>query len=215
MTTTGLIIKTSPVGEYDRRIVILTKERGKITAFVKGARRQNSRFMATTDTFCFGEFKLYPGREAYNVTDAIVRNYFEELRLDFESAYYGMYFLEIADYYARENADEKEMLKLLYQSLRALTTASLDNRLVRYIYECKAVTVNGEFPGVSDGASYSDSFYYTIDYIVNTPVERIYTFRVSDLVLSELSHFADKLVKRYMGGKFKSLEILESLVEKR
>ncbi len=214
VSITGMILKSAPVGEYDRRVVILTKERGKITAFVKGARRQNSRFMASTDIFCFGEYKLYPGRDAYNVSDAVVRNYFEELRKDFEGAYYGMYFLEIADYYARENTDEREMLKLLYQSLRALGAKSLDNRLVRYIFECKTIVVNGEFPGIRKEEQYSEGLQYTISYIVNTPIERLYTFRVSEEILGELQQFAQKLRRQFLNAPFKSLEILESLVEK-
>ena len=170
VVVTGMIIKTVPIGEYDRRVVILTKERGKIAAFAKGARRQNSRFLAATDCFCFGVYRLYPGRDSYNMMETNISNYFEDLRMDFESAYYGMYFLEIADYYTRENNDERDMLKLLYQSMRALCAKSLDNRLVRYIFECKAVVVNGEFPGVEHPENYSQSLLYTVDFIAKQPV---------------------------------------------
>ena len=110
-----------PIADYDRRITILTKEKGKISAFAKGARRQGNRFMAGTNPFSFGVFKLYPGKNSYNLMEINIQNFFEELRNDIIISAYGTYFLEIADYYARENTDDKELLKLLYQSLRILT----------------------------------------------------------------------------------------------
>ena len=47
-------------------------------------------------------------------------------------ACYGSYFLETAAYFAQENLDGTELLKLLYQSLRALLRPALPNRLDVY-----------------------------------------------------------------------------------
>lgn len=213
---TGMIIRTVPIGEYDRRLVLLTKERGKITAFARGARRPNSRFVASTNLFCFGEFKLYAGRDSYTLSEAEISNYFETLRMDFEGAYYGMYFLEIADYYTRENNDERELLKLLYQSLRALSHPSLDNRLIRAVFEIKAVVINGEFPGlpgkdISD-KEYLESTQYAVDYIVNSGIEKLYTFAVTEEVLGQLGRIGTLTRKRCMpGAKFHSLEMLDGM----
>ena len=137
VTLTGIVLTSVPASEYDKRVVILTKERGKITAFARGARRPNSALLASTGVFAFGSFLLYEGRDAYNLIQANISNYFPELMSDFGAAYYGMYFCELADYYTRENNDELQVMKLLYQSLRALTKKNLNRELIRYIYELK------------------------------------------------------------------------------
>ncbi len=208
---TGMILKAEPIGEYDRRVVILTRETGKISAFARGARKQGSRLLAATAPFCFGEFKLYVGRSSYNVLEASISNYFEGMREDFEGACFGMYFLELMDYYTRENNDEKEMLKLLYQSLRALMHESIPNRLVRYIFEIKAMALNGEFPGMPKDGAWDESTEYAVSYIVGSPVEKLYTFTVTDRVLGELKAIADDYRKRYLDREFKSLEIVDHL----
>lgn len=208
---TGMVIKAEPIGEYDRRVVILTKEKGKIAAFARGARRPNSRLLAATNPFSFGKFRIYAGRSSYTLTEADISNYFEGLRIDFEGAYYGMYFLEVMDYYTRENNEDKEMLKLLYQSLRALMHDKLSNRLVRYIFEMKAMVLSGEFPGMPENGNYEESTSYAVHYIMASPVEKLYTFTVTDTVLEQLAQIADDYRKRYMDRTFKSLEILNTL----
>jgi len=203
-----MILEVSPVNDYDRRIVVLTKERGKITAFCRGARRLNNKMMAATNQFAFGQFKLYEGKNAYNLADAEITHYFEELRTDFEGAFLGMYFLEVASYYTRENNDDTEMLKLLFQSVRAISKASLDNRLVRSIFEIKALSVNGEFPGISDRDKLSGTNIYAVNFIVESPVEKLYTFTLSEDDIEELALYSKGVFLRYTDKKFKSLELL-------
>ena len=207
-TVTGMILKAEPFGEYDRRVVILTRERGKIAAFARGARKQGSRLLASTNPFCFGDFKLFEGRTSYSISEASISNYFEPLRADFEGACYGMYFLEMMDYYTRENSDEKDMLRLLYQSLRALCHAGITNELVQYIFEIKALAFNGEYPGPPQETEFLESTLYTLSYIVNTPVEKLYTFIVTKDVLAQLERIAEEYRRRFIDRKFKSLEIL-------
>ena len=211
LEVTGIVLRSAAVGEYDRVVTILTTGKGKISAFARNARKLNNRFMAAVSPFCFGKFKLYAGRNSYTIAEAEITNYFETLRNDLESAYYGMYFLEVADFYTRENNDEAEMLKLLYQSLRALLHKNLDNRLVRLVYECKAMAVNGEFPGVPGDGKLSGSAAYTLEFIALTAPEKLYTFMVTESVLLELQEVAAKYREKIWGHHFKSLEMLESL----
>lgn len=208
---TGMILKQMPIGEYDRRICLLTKERGKISAFARGARKPGSKMAAGTNPFSFGTFKLYEGKNSYTVAEADIQNYFEELRKDYIGACYGMYFAEVADYYTRENNDEREMMKLLYQSLRALCAPSLPDRLIKCIYEIKAIAINGEFPGLPNDRMVTEMAAYTVEYIVASSVEKLYTFTVTEPILIELESLSELYRTHFMEKEFKSLEILKTL----
>ncbi len=240
ITVTGMVLSATPIGEYDKRVVILTKEKGKISAFAKGARRQNSPLMGVTNPFAFGQFELYEGRTSHNVMQANITNYFMELSSDFEGAYYGFYFMEVADYFTKEYNDEREMLKLIYQSMRALASGKINRKLVRYIFELKALVINGEAPEVyrcancgvddrsvifssknhgvicsecqgiaPDGIALSPATLYTLQYIVSSSFEKLYTFAVSDEVLKELGVVLKQYTNTHIDKAFKSLEILE------
>lgn len=208
---TGIVLKAFPVGEYDKGVMILTRERGRISAFARGARKPTGRMAAASCPFSFGTFKLYEGKSSYTIIEADIKNYFEELRTDYEGACYGLYFAEVAEWYTRENNDESEMLKLLYQSLRALCADSLPNPLVRCIFECRAIAVNGEFPGAPADEKLEESTVYALQYIAESPIERLYTFAVTDSVLEELKRVSARYMKRFVGHNFKSLEVLQTL----
>ena len=241
---TGMVLSTAPVGEYDRRVVILTKEQGKISAFARGARRPNSPLVGAVNPFSFGEFTMYEGRSSHTIQSVKITNYFSELREDMIGAYYGFYFLEFANYYTKEQNDEREMLKLLYQTMKALTSPHIPNLLIRRIFELKAFCINGEGPqvfqcvrcqkkdgqmvfqckgrrtglyrivpgNISDGISLDNSTLYTMQYIESSTIEKLYTFTVSREVLEKLSGIMERYCLLYVEKRFKSLEILETLV---
>ena len=191
--------------------------------------------------FTFGEFTMYEGRSSYTIQSAKVINYFSELREDVLGAYYGFYFLEVANYYAREFNDELEMLKLLYQTMRALTNPHIPDALIRCIYELKILTINGEYPNVFScrkckkeedlgwfSAKYAgtlcseckndeniirldESALYTMQYIITSSIEKLYTFQVSEDVLHTLERILKSYLALYVDRKFKSLKVLEEI----
>lgn len=212
ISVTGMVLMAAPVGEYDRRLVILTRGRGKITAFARGVRRPGNQLMAAAAPFVFGKFLLYEGRDAYTLVGAEVENYFREIAGDMEAACYGSYFLEMADYYGRENIDATETLRLLYQSLRALLKPSVPNCLVKPVYELKLMEINGEYRELPLGRL-NDSTLYAWQYVLAAPVESLYTFTLTDQVLGEFVRCVEQNKERFIDKTFHSLDILNAVMD--
>ena len=235
ITVTGMVLAATPVGDYDKRMVILTRERGKITAFARGARKSTSPVLGLANPLVFGSVQLCEGRTASTLSED-----FTELAAKQPVLYDGFYFLEIADYYGREGNRETDMLNLLYITMKALIRGRISNRLIRAIFEMRAMMINGEYPRlfecgicgrtedltflsleasgcicsncrkqVKDGISVSTSALYALQYMVATPMEKIYTFTLKPEVEREVTRWVKRYIDRYTDKRFKSLEILE------
>lgn len=144
IVVTGIVLYTSAVNEYDKRLVILTKERGKITVFANGARRPNSVIRAASQSYVMGKFTITPGRETYTLHQAEVIEYFSELSSDIEKVCYAAYFSEFMSYYTREGDYCKDNLNLLYFTLKALVAGNMSYELIRYVYEIKLMHIEGQ-----------------------------------------------------------------------
>ena len=231
ITVQGVVLSAMPVGDYDKRIVLLTRERGKISAFAKGARRQNSPFMAAANPFVFGSFTLYEGRTSYNLNQVSVQHHF----------------VELADYFGKEGTDEKEMMNLLYVTIKAILNPHIEDRLVRCIYELRTMVIQGVMPQLfqcagcgrelteeetgdlffsqdehgilcadcktmaMDRKRISAAALYAMRYIAVSPLAKLYTFTVRDDVLRELERHIYRYTELNTDKRFKSLEILEMM----
>ncbi len=243
VNVTGMVIAAMPVGEYDRRITILTMERGKISAFARGARKPTGALLACSQQFAFGEFVLYEGRDSYNLESAEIRTYFGDIRNDMNGIYYGMYMCEFALYMSRENVQPGQILNLLYVTMRALEKGQMSKKLIRRTFELRYLTEDGEMPEVysclnchresllyddvvwfdaekggvvCDGCNLKDlgirvsrSALYTLQYIVSSPLEKLYGFTVNDSVLAEVDRVVEAWVKVRVGHHMKTEEMLD------
>lgn len=143
---TGMVLSSMPIGEYDKRIVILTDERGKITAFSRGSRRPNSTMLGATEPCVFGKFILIEGRNSYTLVGAEISRYFMELRNDITGAFLGFYCLELAGYFTKENMECREVLNLLVATFNAVCKKKVPARLIRRIFELKMLVIYGTYP---------------------------------------------------------------------
>lgn len=243
VTLTGMVLVSSPLREYDKRIEILTRERGRIPAFAQGARKQNSALSACTVPFTFGEFQVYEGRTSYSIKSGIIADYFGSLAGDYDMLCHASYFTEIARYLTRENVKADEELLLLYITFRALQAGKVPLKLIRRIFELRFMAIQGEAPGVfacvccgntdaynvymAEGGLVCENCQkkdiklkehypvrlsadarYTLQYIISSPLKKLYSFNVSDSVMTEVDSFMVKYLTMYLPHHFKSAEFI-------
>ena len=65
---------------------------------------------------------------------------------------------------------------------------------------------------VIDGMRLNNSTLYTLQYVENSKIEHLYTFIVKENVLDELGRLMERYNDLYVDKRFKSLEILETLL---
>lgn len=236
---TGIVLSGTLVGEYDKRLVILTKERGKITAFAKGARKPNSPYLGISEPFNFGKFILLEGYDAYRLVGGEIKEYFLDVKNDIEGICYGTYFCDVLEYLCVEGVGDSDILNLLYVTLKALAKRSVSNSLIRRIFELKVLVYDGEAMAVfscikcgnekvtafylkgnglvcaecktQDMLQLTESSVYTLQYIISAPLEKLYSFRLTDDVLWEVDQVIGRYFEQHITKKFHSLEILSSL----
>ena len=213
---TGCVLSAMPIGENDKRVVLLTRELGRISAFARGARRPGSMLMAACSPFVFGTFTLLQGRSSFSIRQAEVRQYFTELAAEQPGVYYGYYFLDLAGYFSREGIDETQTLNLLYLSVKALLHPHLENRLVRRLFEIRLLTINGEFsPEIPAGRgddALSESARAVVRFAASGPMEKLYSFAVREDILRELETAMNAYLRRVLDRPLKSLSVLEEMI---
>lgn len=139
----GIVLDTSLLKEYDKRLVILSAELGRITVFANGARKKNSPLTAISQKFVMGSFTLRPGRSSYTLVSADIKEMFTELSYDIEKMAYASYACELTGYFTQDGIGAKDELNLLYVTFRAILAERLSLKLIRSVFICKLLDIEG------------------------------------------------------------------------
>lgn len=208
----GVVLYSQPVGEYDKRLVVLTRERGKITVFAHGARRPKSPLIAVTNPFVFAVFQVYEGRDAYSLARADAVDFFDGLALRLPGVWYGFYFLELAAYYGQEGLRADEMVNLLYVALKALMKALMPPELIRRVFEERMMVINGEFALPEEGRGMAPAALKALSHAAGAPLTRLFVFSLDPDAARDYTEYVRGAFRRTVDKTFKSLDVIEKMV---
>jgi DNA repair protein RecO (recombination protein O) len=157
-TADALVLRTYKLGEADRIVVFLTRDRGKKRGVAKGARRQRSKFTGALEPLTEVQVAYFEKEQR----ELVGLNYAETVRTPlslFASAGdalgYVSYFAELLDEWAQEADADDRLYRLGASMLDALAAGVPVEPLARY-FEYWLLRLQGLYPEsrgtLSDGA---------------------------------------------------------------
>ncbi len=210
----GIIISAAPQGEYGRRIKLITDRLGKITAFAGGAAKANSKLIGILRPMTSAKFTLAEGKAAYNIHGAEIIDAFDDLAFDFEASVYAAYVLETAEYFSEEGMpeqDAKNLLNLMFVTLRALRERKLSYILIAAVYELRLMVLQGEYTQLPPSRRAEETVEIW-QRTISVPLTGLYAddyFR--DKETTEFRTAAGLLFDRQAKHRFRALSMLKEL----
>lgn len=166
-TTEGLVIKTKSVGENDRLITILTRDRGVINAFASGAKAVKSRKGAATGLLAYSSFSVIKKNDTYKIYEAAIQKIFFGAGIDIRLLSLAQYFCELAAAVVPAETESEEFLRLILNSLHFLLSGKRLPELVKAITELRLASLSGFMPDLvacSDCGLFENDIMYFYPY---------------------------------------------------
>lgn len=239
ITTSGMIIKETKVGEGNKIFTILTSGYGKIQASGAGVRSFKSKLGSGCSLFCYSDFILKKGksRDIYNIVSAEKKMDFFDLRYDIEKLALVNYICDLVNFICVQNSECDDILRLLLNTVYYIQNNEC-NYKVKPVFELRLMCEAGFSPNLSscqrcgseenlihfsteDGAvectkchniaNISQGTLDAMKYICHSTPKSIFSFEAEEDVLHQLTVFAEQYVLHQTGHTPKSLIYLKSL----
>ena len=157
-TSEALILRTYKLGESDRIVVFLTRDRGKKRGVARGARRPRSRYTGALEPMTRAGVAYYEREQR----DLVRLNYVEPVASPLSAigsssasaATFGHvgYFAELIDEWCPDSHADERLYRLGSAMVDALTAGAPIERLARY-FEYWLMRLQGVYPSVTICAS--------------------------------------------------------------
>ena len=228
--TDGIVLREVAYQDSDKLLTVLTREYGKLTVRARGVRSSRSRSKAACQLLAYSEFTLLERGGRYVVTEATAKEMFPELRNDLELLSLASYFAQAADVLSPEGEENPPFVSLLLNALYALGRLGLPQKLVKAVFELRAMCLSGYEPdrfNISQGVlqcaacrtegendirlPMSAGTRAALRYLDSAPSSRVFSFRLAEPSLSELGQITESYLCTRLERGFSTLDFYKSL----
>ena len=142
--SSGIILNSRPMGEYDRIVGIFTEDIGRIDGIAKGARSFKNRFGGSLEPFTHCRLGLFRKRHGslYRIESADIVNSFSQVRKDLDLILHSSSMVDVLRKITPLEDPSKPIFTLLLRSLDRISAGEhIDN--VLFFYQIQILHLSG------------------------------------------------------------------------
>jgi len=208
----ALILRTYKLGEADRIVVFLTRDRGKKRGVAKSARRPKSNFMGALEPLTHARVAYFEKerRELVNL------NYSEAGRSamtggTIESLGCAAYFAELIDEWAAESHEDEKLYRLGASMVDALASGIPPEPLSRY-FEYWLLSLQGVYPSAAVlHSKLSNEALGFLSLARASAPQALAGLAVDRAVLRELESLHRSLIAMHLEREPRSIKVLKEM----
>lgn len=150
----AVVLRTFPLGEADRIVVMLTRNHGKVRAVAKGVRRLKSRFGGRLEPFMRVNMLIAKGKSLDVISQAVsLSTYAAPICANYDSYKYANLMVEVIDYIVNDSyQDTSSQYSLLIAALSALSRGVHSPEEIGLSYVMRALCIAGWSPRITSCA---------------------------------------------------------------
>lgn len=149
LNTQGIVLKAVRYEENDVVLTLFTRKLGKVAALAKGAKRNKSSLLSSSQLFSYSNYTLKKQKGMYRVNQSDVIKSFYDLSYDIEAFSYATYITKLVEGSTVENQTNNRLFILLAQTLYLYTQEDVDKKFITHAFELKFIDYIGFKPIVN------------------------------------------------------------------
>lgn len=149
VNTQGIVLRSARYKESDLILTIFTRKLGKISAIAKGAKRNKSSLLSSSQVFSYSNFTLKKQGNMYRVSQSETIKSFYDIAYDIDAFSNATYITSLVEGSIYENQTNNRLFVLLAQTLYLYTQKDIDKEFVTKAFELKFLDYAGFKPIVN------------------------------------------------------------------
>lgn len=146
--TLAVVIKTADFKDNDRMVTLLTKDYGKMSAKVRGAKKQTSKLFFASSLFCCGEYGFYEKNNFFGIKSFHIKYSFAHLQNDYDMFSAACFIADTVNAIAQEDFEAPKLFALTVNALYALDNEQVSWRCAVGYYIQRLLFIEGIYPSL-------------------------------------------------------------------